>query len=259
VSKFFQARSFFTYWLDAVDDHSLHSPFFFDLYRKVIHAKQSVDLFQSIENLRKELLSDESIVDGIDHGGGPAVSKETRTVKDVAAGSLSQPSFLRLYHRVIEYYEARHVVELGTSLGISSLYMAQAKGVELATFEGSAPLAARARKNFQQLNSTNIKIIEGNIDTTLPNYLGLCPKIDIVFMDANHRYEPTLRYFNWILQKTHPRSVIIMDDIHYSSEMERAWHEIKAHRLVYGSADLYRCGLLFFDPSVNRQHVVLQK
>jgi predicted O-methyltransferase YrrM len=259
VSKLFQARTFVNYWLDAVDDHSLHSPFFFDLYRKVIKTRQSHHAFGRIEALRKQLLSDASAVDGIDHGAGSSVSNGTRTVQNIAATSLSNTSFLVLYHRLIEYYQARIIVELGTSLGISSLYLAQANGVELTTFEGSPSLAALARKNFLQLNFANIKLVEGNIDTTLPNYLGLCPKIDIAFMDANHRYEPTLRYFNWLLQKTHPRSVIIIDDIHYSPEMEKAWQEIKAHQLVYGSADLYRCGLLFFDPSINRQHVILQK
>jgi hypothetical protein len=27
--------------------------------------------------------------------------------------------------------------------------------------------------------------------------------------------------------------------------------------LVYGSIDLYRCGILFFDPALNKQHFIL--
>jgi predicted O-methyltransferase YrrM len=259
VSKFFQVKSFLNYWLDAVDDHSLHSPFFFDLYRNVILDEKSDGRFQQIESLRTQLLSDSSATDDVDHGAGSQVVTGKRTISDVAQTSLSTPSFLCLYHRLVKYFHARHVVELGTSLGISSLYLAVAKGVELTTFEGSPALAARARKNFEQLGYSNIKLIEGNIDKTLPHYLGLSSKIDVAFMDANHRYEPTVRYFNLILQRVHERTVLIIDDIHYSPEMERAWNELRTHSLVYGSADLYRSGLLFFDPSVNRQHVVLQK
>lgn len=259
MSKLFQVRSFINYWLDAVDDHSLHSPFFFDLYRNVILPGKSTHKFDHIESLRSRLLSDSSPIDGVDHGAGPSVQSANRTIKNIAQTSLSSPSFLQLYHRLLEYFHARHVVELGTSLGISSLYLASANGVELTTFEGTPSIAACARRNFAEVNQKNIKLIEGNIDTALPSFLGLGAKVDIAFMDANHRYEPTMRYFNALLQKVHGRSVIIVDDIHYSPEMERAWMEMKAHKLVYGSADLYRSGLLFFDPSVNRQHVVLQK
>ena len=77
-------------------------------------------------------------------------------------------------------------------------------------------------------------------------------------MDANHRYEPTVNYFNSLLRVIHTKSIIIMDDIHYSEEMEKAWKEIKNHELVHASIDLFRCGILFFDPSLNKQHVVLQ-
>lgn len=259
MSKFFQLRSYFTYWLDAVDDHSLHSPFFFDLYRNVIHPGNQQHTFQHIELIRKKLLSDTTPVDGVDFGAGSSVLPKSRRVNDIARTSLSTPEFLQRYQRLTEYFHARHVIELGTSLGISSLYLAFAKEVQLTTFEGSPSLAEKGRQIFSEAGKTNIKLIEGNIDTTLPRYLGSCGKVDLVFMDANHRYEPTLRYFNWIVQKVHERSVIIVDDIHYSAEMERAWKEMKAHHLVYGSADLYRSGLLFFDPSLNRQHVILQK
>lgn len=259
MSKLFQFRSFFNYWLDAVDDHSLHSPFFFDLYRNVILPGNSTADFGGIESLRRRLLSDSSAVDDVDLGAGSVVHSGRRRIKDIAQNSLSHPSYLELYHRLVEYFHVRNVIELGTSLGISSLYLSQAKGVELTTFEGTPSIAAVARKNFAELGRANIKVIEGNIDTTLQGFLGLSAKIDLVFMDANHRYEPTLRYFNWLLQKVHGRSVVIVDDIHYSPDMERAWNEMKMHKLVYGSADLYRCGILFFDPSVNRQHVVLQK
>jgi hypothetical protein len=56
----------------------------------------------------------------------------------------------------------------------------------------------------------------------------------------------------------HYKSALIIDDIHQSPEMEKAWKEIQQHALVYGSIDLYRCGIVFFDPSLNKQHVVLQ-
>jgi predicted O-methyltransferase YrrM len=138
------------------------------------------------------------------------------------------------------------------------LYLAKNPDVFVTTFEGSRTIAETARITFEFAKAENIKLIEGNIDSTLPDFLQSSGKIDFVFMDANHRYEPTLKYFNLLLHKTHPLSIIVVDDIHYSREMEKAWNYLRHHSLVYGSVDIYRCGLLFLDPSLNKQHVVLQ-
>jgi predicted O-methyltransferase YrrM len=100
--------------------------------------------------------------------------------------------------------------------------------------------------------------VQGNLQATLPEFLQTVRKVDFVFMDANHRYKPTITYFQWLVSRISESSIVVLDDIHYSAEMEKAWNELKTHKLVYGSADLYRCGILFFDPSLNKQHVILQ-
>jgi len=101
-------------------------------------------------------------------------------------------------------------------------------------------------------------LIEGNIDATLEPYLETTDQLDFALIDANHRYEPTVRYLDLLAQKIHAHSIIAIDDIHFSSEMERAWTRIQNHELVHTTIDLYRCGLVFFNPSLTRQNVVLQ-
>jgi hypothetical protein len=61
-----------------------------------------------------------------------------------------------------------------------------------------------------------------------------------------------------LIQKTDAHSVIAIDDIHHSPEMERAWQTIQSNPRVQTTIDLYRCGLIFFNPSLTRQNVVLQ-
>jgi hypothetical protein len=70
--------------------------------------------------------------------------------------------------------------------------------------------------------------------------------IDLAYIDGNHRYEPTLRYFQQLLPKKQHHSIFIFDDIHWSAEMEKAWSEIKAHPEVTLSIDLFFMGLVFF-------------
>jgi len=257
VSKFYQLKSYFSYWLDAIDEHSLHSPFLFDLYTKVIQIESEGIL--EIEKLRASLLKTQSEIIVEDLGVGSEHFKNSkRAINDIASTSLSDVKFSLLYLRIAQHIDAKNIIELGTSLGINTLYLAQKKNAKVFTFEGSESIAEVAQDTFEFASAKNIELIKGNIDSTLYSNLSRMPKADLVFMDANHQYAPTLKYFEWLLMKIHHKSIIILDDIHSSPGMEKAWKEICKHDLVYVSIDLYRCGILFFDPSLNKQHVVLQ-
>ncbi len=255
-NKFFQAKAYLSYWLDAVDEHSLHSPFFFDFYTRVVKKNnQRGAPLEHVEKLRGQLLTDQRMLSENDPGSG---SSTKRKISLMAKNSLSPPWLSSFYNDTLDYFKARKVLELGTSFGINTLYLASAKERSVTTFEGSSEIAEIARLTFQFAQSKNIELIEGNIDSTLRTYMQSIRKFDFALMDANHRYEPTLRYFATLMPKLQESSVIIIDDIHYSEEMDRAWRDLKNHKLVYGSADLFRCGILFFDPSLNKQHVILQ-
>ena len=256
ANTFFRIRSFFSYWLDAVDEHSLHSPFLFDFYMHVVKKKYNKHGIASIEKLRQKLLRDERSLTINDLGS--QAGKEVRTIAAIARNSLSPIRFSDLYNRIIQHFKSKTVIELGTSFGINTLYLAQQKDVRVTTFEGVPEIADIAKLTFEFSQASNIQMIQGNIDSALPAYLQSIRKVDLIFMDANHRYQPTLNYFERLMPKISETSILIIDDIHYSSEMEKAWEQIKSHKIVYGSADLFRCGVLFFDPSLNKQHVILQ-
>jgi predicted O-methyltransferase YrrM len=258
VSTFlFRVRSFLSYWLNAVDEHSLHSPFFFDFYTRLVKDLRDHRKFAHIETLRDKLLRDKRKIYVEDLGSRAAVPP-LRKISTIANTSLSQPRFSRLYFRIAEYFDARTIVELGTSLGMNALYLAEKSDTTVTTFEGSPAIAELASISFEFASKKNIRLIQGDIDHTLPAFLEGIRKIDLAFIDANHRYEPTMRYFGYLLKKVHEKSVIILDDIHHSPPMAAAWKAIRSNGLVYASADLFRCGIVFFDPSLNKQHVMLQ-
>lgn len=240
-----------------MNEHSLHSPFLYDLYEKVIKAEP--ENFPDIENLRAKLLDDHREIDVSDLGAGSKhTNNRQRIISEIAKNSLSEEKFSSLYYRLAQYCKAKTIIELGTSLGINTLYLAKQKDSRVFTFEGSDSIADIAEISFEFGSARNIELIRGNIDTTLYSNLSRMPKADLVFMDANHQYVPTKKYFEWLLMKIHHKSILILDDIHDNPGMERAWRELRQHDLVYVSIDLYRCGILFFDPSLNKQHVVLQ-
>jgi len=254
--NYFQVKSFINHWLDAVDEHSIHSPFFFDFYNKVIRGDTDT-IFGEIETTRAHLLKDRTLVKVKDLGASsPHFSSGDREIGRVAATSLSEEKYCLLFYRIARYAQAKSMVELGTSMGITSLYLSQATGTKLTTFEGNESMINIALTNFEYFNRKNIVLIDGNIDQTLPDYLQNPARIDFALLDANHRYEPTIRYFNWLAKRMADHGVMVIDDIYYSEEMGRAWNELKKHDLVYGSIDLFRCGILFFDLALNKQHFI---
>lgn len=257
MPNFFQVKTYLNYWLDSVNEHSLHSPFLYDLYTKVINVEPSPEL--EIEKLRVDLLKTHREIDVQDLG---AASKHfnggKRKISEIAETSVSSVRLSSLYSRLAEYAEAKTIVELGTSFGLNTLYLARKKGVKVYTFEGSEHVAEVAEDTFKFADAKNIELVKGNINSTLYSTLSRIPKIDFAFMDANHQYEATRKYFDELLMKVHHKSIMVIDDINGSEAMRKAWKEICQHDLVHTSVDLYRCGILFFDPSLTKQHVVLQ-
>ena len=125
--------------------------------------------------------------------------------------------------------------------------------------EGAKAVADVAKKNFNTLGLKNIELVEGNFDETLTGTITKMGNIDMVFVDGNHRYEPTVRYFRDLLPAMQEHSILVFDDIHWSKEMEQAWEEIKQDPAVTLSIDLFFIGLVFFRKEQKaKQHFVVR-
>lgn len=208
------------------------------------------------------LRQNQNVVSITDFGAGSKVNaSKQRTVRDIARHSQKPARFGRLLFRLVRHFGAGAIVDLGTSLGLTTAYLAQAAsahGGNVLTFEGCPQTADLAQQNFEQLNLQNVTVVVGNIDETLAVQVSGLKQIDLVFFDANHRYEPTIRYFETCLQKHHNNSVFVFDDIHWSDEMEQAWSYIKAHPAVSVTVDLFWIGLVFFRREQPKQDFVLR-
>jgi hypothetical protein len=78
-----------------------------------------------------------------------------------------------------------------------------------------------------------------------------------VFLDGNHRYEPTVRYFRLCLKEAHNDTMFVFDDIHYTKEMETAWKIIVESPEVTASIDLFHQGWVFIKKELSKQHFIL--
>ncbi|OJJ15134.1 SAM-dependent methyltransferase [marine bacterium AO1-C] len=253
-------KAYLLHLMKAKTAYSLHSPFVFDLYTRCINHSKSFEAFHSIEKLRSSLLHNPQLIEVTDLGAGSRKNKQDfRKVNAIARHSMSSRKVSELLFRLVDYFQPQHILELGTSLGINTLYLAKAQpSAQVTTMEGCPNIASIARKNFKSQQVESIQLMEGNIDKTLPYFLDNASKLDFVFLDANHREAPTIRYFEQCLAKSHEDSVFILDDIYWSQGMQRAWEQIQKHPQVMLTIDLFRVGLVFFRNKQPKQHFKLR-
>ncbi|MDE3252631.1 MAG: class I SAM-dependent methyltransferase [Bacteroidota bacterium] len=262
-SSFQLGLRYLRYYLTASNGkgHGVHSPFVFSFITEVLNDDRNFYAFSDIEIQRESLLHDGNSILVDDYGAGSRVAKPNlRRIKDIAASSLKPKKFSQLLFRIVDHFAPDTILELGTSLGISTAYMASARiSSKVITMEGAPAIAGKARDLFTRLGLQNITLVEGNFDHTLQPTLSEAGKVDLVFIDGNHRYEPTLRYYREILPYLDEYAILIFDDIHWSREMEQAWDEIKKDPAVTLSIDLFFIGLVFFRKELTiKQHFTIR-
>lgn len=114
----------------------------------------------------------------------------------------------RLLRILAESAGAKHVVEIGTSTGISGLWFGMAlqkTGGKLTTFELDPGRARQARSHFEKAGVAGIiSIVEGDAHENVKRLKG---PIDVVFIDADK--EGYVDYLNKLLPLVRPGGLIL--------------------------------------------------
>jgi len=233
----------------------VHSPFMFQFIQNVLSERHYFYVFSEIEALRSELKKDKTIISITDFGSG---ENRESSVSQIANKSLKSAKYGQLLFRIIRYFNAVNVLELGTSIGITTSYLASSSSkIKCTSLEGCPQLVQNAGSNFKKLNLNNIELVVGNIDSTLEDVLNKTDKLDFIFIDANHYSEAVIKYFEMCLSKVHNDSVIILDDIYWSEDMEKAWKIIKDHPRVTSTVDIFQMGIVFFNSHLHKKNYKL--
>ena len=240
--------------------HGIHSPFVFDLVSRVFMNKIDPTITKTVEQIRIKMISDKRSILVHDLGSRADLLKTNmRRVAEIARYSPVSKKYGMLLSKMAAEFGKPLIIELGTSLGISTMYMAfSCSEMTVFTIEGCNATAEIARQNFIEAGLSNITIMEGSFEEVLPGLAVNGIKPGMVFIDGNHRKEPVMKYFNRIAELSDTGTVIIIDDINYSKEMAEAWNEIKIHRKVSVSINLFRMGILFFREGINHNNYIIR-
>jgi len=228
--------------------YDVHSPYVARFIQEVLEDNRQYYAFPSIEGYRKQLLENNASLSIRDLGAGSQVTEATsRTISDLARHTPVSPRIGRLLFRLVHFHKPQHLLELGTSLGISGMYQAAAvPSKPLWTIEGNPASAEFAQRQFRRIGLLNTQVINDPFEKALPALLEKMDRLDYAFVDGNHRYEPTEQYVNWLLEKVHPGSIIVLADIYWSGEMRAVWDKLRHRSEVRASIDLYDVGVLLF-------------
>ncbi len=236
------------YLLRAKTKYQIHSPFVFEFAEEVLEDNRGYYIFEDLEDLRQQLILDDEPIFKKDYGAGSQkIDTKATTISKIAKNNQSHKRVGQMLFRLINWQKPQRMLELGTAFGITTMYQAFASlNGKMTTIEGCEATAAVAEEAFSFIETTNIDLKVGQFDDILPQVLEDYGQLDYLFIDGNHRKEPTIKYFEMCLPYIHNDSIFVFDDVRWSSGMNEAWQEIKNHPKVTLTIEVFDVGIVFF-------------
>ena len=242
--------------------YRIHSPFIYSFMEQVVLNKETSSTILSIEKLRKDMLQDRRIILKTDLGAGAenaAAATYSVYLRDIARTSSTRRRHALRLHHLACHTKALSILELGTSLGMTTAYLAASNdNSRVISLEGCPELSGIARTNLSRLGIGNVEILQGEFMQTLPAALAKLGRVDLVYIDGDHRKDSVIRNYDSILPYLHNDSVVIIDDIHMNPGMNRAWEHIRLKDEVRISLDFFFSGWLFFRRECSKEHFRLR-
>ena len=239
--------------------HGIHSPFLYSLIREVFLQKEVSDDLKEVIRLHKAYSRSNKLIEYKPKGVKSTDKPIKESIGSIIKKSSVNVKYGQLLFNLVKHFNPQNMLELGTSVGISTAYMAQGnEHSKFISIEGVPEKINIAKEIYDKLKHKNIHFLCDDFNTVLQNVIESFEKIDLVYFDGNHKKESTINYFETCLQKIHNESIFVFDDIYWSDEMAEAWNYIKNHQKVSLSVDIFRMGLIFFKKEMSKENYVIK-
>ena len=251
-SLVFRGYTYFRHALRSVRSKrgfGVHSPFAFEFITEVLNPTSDAGFycFDAIEQLRYQLYERPNSLT-LNNG-------QTRTLAKIAKTSASTTKDGQILFRCARYTHSQNIIELGTSLGLGSAYLAShSSKAQLYTIDHDTKVQEIAQENLKTLHLKNVRFINENFQEGLKKLLNPSFSLDLAFIDGHHQGEATQHYYQMLLPHTHKDSLLIFHDIHWSEDMYQAWRNILKDEHISTSFECYNMGFVFLNPELNKAH-----
>lgn len=260
-SKIISALNFLRYLIMSRHwrGHGVHSPFVYDFVRNVLFDRTiypEYDFFKTIISSLKD--SSKSIQ--VDDLGDDSLkfNRKNRKVSDLSKISSISPKFGELLFRIASYYKPETIIELGTSIGVSSIYLSKGNPqAKILTVEGNKGLCDFAASLFHKNNLKKITILHADFDRIVESLPEGFSSPELVFIDGNHTYESTFRYYKFFKERM-MEGILIIDDINWSAGMCKVWKDIVNQNDEFVTIDLFRLGIIIIRKSITAGNYIVR-
>ena len=193
---------------------------------------------------RLNMLADNTMLNFKDFGTG---NSGQRKVKDIARRSSTDVRYGGVMQKIIDSFKVESILELGTSVGIGTMFLARTNAkAEVTTVEGCPETSKFAKSELAKRKIANVNFINDDFDHLFASNALKDQHFDLAFIDGNHTSEATIRYFDNIIKRySNKKSIIIVDDINWSRDMYDAWKEISSRMPDSLRINLFRMGIIF--------------
>lgn len=233
--------------------HRVHSPNIFNFFKYVIFSKEKFD-YSLAENAYTTLRKNRENITVTTFGAKGGKTKDVK-ISSLAKKSSSKGKYGRLLQRTANFLQPRKILELGTSLGVGTLYLSSGSpDSKIITLEGCTSIHNLARESFAVNNAQNIEAVNSGFDEVLDNLITENQDIDLVYIDGNHTYKATMDYYELFSRRLESGAVLLFDDINWSKGMSKAWREIVKDSKSTVTIETARMGIVFLNPKLTPKH-----
>ncbi|MBK9221097.1 MAG: class I SAM-dependent methyltransferase [Saprospiraceae bacterium] len=246
-------KIYLEYYIKANTIFSVHPTFLYNFIQFVFDTKRVYYDFDILYKIHSDLNRNETVIPSDSFSiqnqqNGYRISEFNKK----AGHSLTDYETL---YRISIFLHPQNILEFGTCLGTSAISLALAhKKSNLISVEGNSFLSAFCNSQFSKIDLPNCKCLHSDFYTYLKE--SNLQDFDLFFLDGHHHYESTLYYTREFLSQSTENAIIILDDIHWSKGMYKAWKEIIKEQSVQCSLETMRWGFLFKNRKITKGNYV---
>ena len=211
--------------------YGVHSPFVFELMTEVIEERKLYYCYDRLRPVRLQILQRR---DGVMYGNRKV---SIRKLLDKYGFTEHEHRFL---FRLANRFQVKTILAVGSDFGLTPLYLtAYSTDSSCVAIEPEPSMAAVAKEYINKYATASIDL-RGDY-TEIPDGLDL-----VVF-------GVSIPAFKLFLPHIHEKSAMVIQGINESIRNRKAWKEICAHPKVTVTIDMYRLGIVFFNPDLHRR------
>jgi hypothetical protein len=159
------------------------------------------------------------------------------TIESIVNADLNKKKFNRLLFRITDYYQPKSILVIDVTLGITTSYIALANtSASVYSYFSQANNIEKAKAVVSRCKANNCIFVTSIAEKK---------QYDLVYVNAQNDVQIN-DVFQQLLPLLHPQSILIINNINSSKEIEAQWLRLQTNSAVTLTINLFQIGLVFF-------------